>query len=229
MPIKYENIVPWGRSYEEYVRMFDLSDADLSRKILSCGDGPASFNSGMIKRGFTVASLDPIYQFTKEQLESRIKETYELVIEQTKGHMDRFVWTTFKTLEELAQARMSAMSEFLHDYESGLTDGRYIYGELPVLPYENKSFDLVLCAHFLLFYSENLSLNFHFESILEMCRVGKEVRIFPVLDLNANPSQYLNPVKEFVHSIGFTAEEVQVNYEFQKNGNRMLRIVEKQK
>jgi hypothetical protein len=228
MPIKYQNIVPWGRSYEEYMRMFDLNEKDLSKKILSCGDGPASFNAGMIKRGFKITSLDPIYQFTKKQLEYRIKETYDIVIEQTGKNLDRFVWTTFKSLEEVGRERMSAMKEFLNDYEMGLTEERYVFGELPVLPYENKSYDLVLSAHFLLFYSDNLTLDFHFESIKEMCRVGQEIRIFPILDLNANPSRYLEPVKEFVHTLGWTTEVIKVNYEFQKNGNRMLRIVEKQ-
>jgi hypothetical protein len=227
MPIKYENIVPWGRSYEEYVRMFDLTDEDLSKKILSCGDGPASFNAGMMKQGLMITSFDPIYQFTKEQLENRIKETYDIVIEQTGRNLGRFVWTTFKSLEDVGRERMSAMKEFLNDYENGLSEGRYIFGELPELPYDNKSYDLVLSAHFLLFYSENLTLDFHFKSIQEMCRVGREVRIFPILDLNAKPSRYLGPVKEFVHSFGWNAEEIKVNYEFQKNGNKMLRIVEK--
>jgi hypothetical protein len=228
MPIKYENIVPWGRSYEEYVRMFDLNDMDLTKRIISCGDGPASFNAGMIKQGFKITSFDPIYQFTKKQLEIRIKETYDIVIEQTSKNLDRFVWTTFKSLEEVGRERMSAMKEFLNDYEMGLTEERYIFGELPVLPYENKSYDLVLSAHFLLFYSDNLTLDFHLESIKEMCRVGQEIRIFPILDLNANPSRYLEPVKDFVHTLGWTTEEIKVNYEFQKNGNKMLRIVEKQ-
>jgi len=45
MTIKYHDIKPWGRSFEEYVRMFSLTPPDLKRKILGCGDGPASFNA----------------------------------------------------------------------------------------------------------------------------------------------------------------------------------------
>ena len=40
-----DQVVPWGRSFDEYRRMFALTDADLSRVILGCGDGPASFNA----------------------------------------------------------------------------------------------------------------------------------------------------------------------------------------
>ena len=54
--------------------MFSLSDSDLDLKILGCGDGPASFNSEMNRMGRDVISIDPIYQFTKNQLENRIDE-----------------------------------------------------------------------------------------------------------------------------------------------------------
>jgi len=227
MSIKYENIVPWGRSYEEYVRMLDLNSDDLKKRILSCGDGPASFNSGMKKNGYKVTSIDPIYQFSKEQIETKIKEKSKDVMLQTKNNADRFIWTHFHGIEELFKVRMNAMSEFLDDYSSGKSEKRYIFAELPALPFKDKSFDLVLCAHLLFFYSENLSLEFHISSILEMIRLGNEIRIFPIVDLNANLSRYLNPVKEFVDSLGWSFKEEKVNYEFQKNGNKMLKIFKK--
>jgi hypothetical protein len=37
-------VSPWGRSFEDFRRMFALSDADLRLRILGCADGPASFN-----------------------------------------------------------------------------------------------------------------------------------------------------------------------------------------
>ena len=45
MLITYENVLPWGRSYDEYLRMFGLSEADLDKRFLGCGDGPAAFNA----------------------------------------------------------------------------------------------------------------------------------------------------------------------------------------
>jgi SAM-dependent methyltransferase len=226
MPIKYENIMPWGRSYIEYIRMLNLTDKDLCRKILACGDGPASFNARMKKIGYKVTSLDPIYQFTKEQIDNRIQEVYDDVINQTKNNKEKFIWNSIHSIEELGSIRMSAMKEFIDDYNSGKTEGRYISGELPVLPFENKSFDLILCAHFLFFYSDNLSLDFHINSVREMCRIGKEIRIFPIVDLNGNSSPYLKPAKDFMTSIGWSVEEVKVSYEFQKNGNTMLKLIE---
>jgi hypothetical protein len=57
-----EQVVPWGRSFEEYRAMFALSDADLEGRVLGCGDGPASFNAVATQRGANVVSCDPIYR-----------------------------------------------------------------------------------------------------------------------------------------------------------------------
>jgi ubiquinone/menaquinone biosynthesis C-methylase UbiE len=123
------------------------------------------------------------------------------------------------------------LGEFLTDYNQGKQEGahagraRYTYGEFPELPFHNSEFDLVLCAHFLFFYSDNLTLNFHIQAIREMCRVSKEIRIFPLLDVkNSRLSTYIEPVKKYMDSIGWIAEEVKVDYEFQKNGNSMLKL-----
>jgi SAM-dependent methyltransferase len=222
--IKYENIVPWGRSYDDYVRMFDLSPQDCTKKILSCGDGPASFNSQMSRQGYYVTSIDPIYQFSKEQISQRIIEVYDNVLMQTSENEEKFIWNNIGSIEELGKTRMMAMNEFLADYEQGKSHGRYICASLPELPFQNNSFDLVLCAHFLFFYSENLSLQFHIEAIKEMCRLGNEIRIFPIIDLNGKVSAYLKPVKEYFNALGWSSKEVQVDYEFQKGGNTMLRL-----
>jgi len=64
MAIRYESVVPWGRSYREYVSMFDLTHSDLNKSILGCGDGPASFNYMMYKNGKKAVSIDIIYQLT---------------------------------------------------------------------------------------------------------------------------------------------------------------------
>ncbi len=45
--MKLENVVPWGRSLAEYQAMFALSEEELQKRILGCGDGPASFNAEM--------------------------------------------------------------------------------------------------------------------------------------------------------------------------------------
>ncbi len=62
MPFQYQTAVPWGRSFDEYRRMFNLTDEDLSRGILGCADGPASFNAEMSRSGRRAISCDPLYE-----------------------------------------------------------------------------------------------------------------------------------------------------------------------
>jgi len=140
-------VVPWGRSYDEYLAMFSLSPENLGLKILGCGDGPAGFNSILSRRGGAIVSVDPVYAFSSEQIKERIDATFALVLEQTAGNSDEFLWETIPSVEELGRVRMSAMTEFLQDFKQGRAEGRYVAGSLPRLPFRNREFDLVLCSH----------------------------------------------------------------------------------
>lgn len=224
MAFSYQTAVPWGRSFDEYRRMFALTENDLQRRILGCADGPASFNATLSGMGGRVVSCDPLYVCSAPQIEERIAETYETVIGQTRANQDKFVWESIKSVEELGATRLSAMRDFLKDYETGKAEGRYVVAELPALPFESRSFDLALCSHFLFLYSANFSLEFHQEAIAEALRVAKEVRIFPVLDYNAELSPYLKPIMEQLKRTGREATLETVPYEFQRGGNQMLRI-----
>ena len=172
MAFKYKDIVPWGRSYDEYLRMFDLTEGELKLKILGCGDGPASFNSECNKQGGHVTSADPLYSLTKEEIRKRIVETYDDVLRQTAKNQEKFRWNVIKSVEELGKVRMQAMEIFLDSYEQGKKEGRYIPASLPVLPFRDREFDIALSSHFLFLYTENLSYDFHVRSICEMLRVA---------------------------------------------------------
>ncbi len=58
--MKLTEVIPWGRSFDEYRLMFALSERDLVGRILGCGDGPASFNAEATAEGHSVISCDPI-------------------------------------------------------------------------------------------------------------------------------------------------------------------------
>src|SRR5659263_343803 len=120
--------------------------------------------------------------------------------------------------------RMSAMAKFLEDFPAGMIQKRYIPDALPSLPFGDKEFDLALCSHLLFLYTDNLSLEFHLRSLEELCRVSNEVRIFPLLDINANRSLYVDHVIDFLKTGKRNVTEVKVPYEFQKGGNTMLKI-----
>ena len=48
---------------------------------------------------------------------------------------------------------------------------RYVKAILPNLPFNDKSFDLVLSSNFLFYYHNMFDYAFHHDSILEMLRV----------------------------------------------------------
>lgn len=199
-----DQIVPWGRSFEEYRRMFALSDADLQLKILGCADGPASFNAEASRLGHSVISIDPLYRFDAGTIRDRIAVTYDKMLEQARRNCQQFVWDTIQSVEELGLIRMRALQAFLDDYDLGKRQGRYVDAELP-------------CSHFLFLYTEHLSEPFHRSAILELCRVGREVRIFPLLALDGWISAYVASVVEHLgdsYEISIQA----VPYEFQRGG-----------
>jgi hypothetical protein len=225
MAFSLEHVIPWGRSFAEYQRMFALTDADLRKRVLGCADGPASFNAHATERGAHVVSVDPLYAFSRAEIQARIDATYPLVMEQTRKNRDEFVWTEFESIEHLGRVRSEAMEGFLEDYEAGRQRGRYLSGELPRLPFDEQAFDLAVCSHFLFLYSAHLSEDFHLAAVEEMCRVAHEVRIFPLLELGGAASRHVSPVTEAMRCQGHRVEIVTVPYEFQRGGNQMLRIV----
>ena len=225
MGFALDKVVPWGRSYDEYLAMFALTEADLRRYILGCGDGPAGFNAELTQRDGRIVSVDPIYAFDAPQINKRISETRETVMIQIRKNQKDYIWNAIASVEELERVRMSAMDTFLADYENGKNKGRYIEGELPALPFESGTFDLALSSHFLFLYSAHLSAEFHLQALQEMLRVAREVRIFPLLVLDGAPSPHLNFVTESLSSQGYNIEIKPVLYEFQRGGNEM-RIVQ---
>jgi len=224
MTFTLDQVRPWGRLFEEYERMFTLTAADLQSHILGCGDGPASFNAEASRAGSRVVSCDPLYQFDAGQVRRQVGETRAQMMEQTRRHQHEFVWTMIKSPEELDSMRMTALETFLADYEAGKAEGRYVAAELPRLPFADQVFDLALCSHFLFLYSEQLTEAFHEHAILEMCRVAREVRIFPLLKLGATPSPHVEPVAESLRRRGFEVSVEVVPYEFQRGGNQMMRV-----
>ncbi len=222
MDFHYKDIIPWGRSFNEYLDMFNLSEEDMARDIVGVGDGPASFNVRMYQRGTPVVSVDPIYRYSETELRQRIQKTYDDVIAQANQNQDKFVWTKIASVDELAQIRMQAMDEFCRDFESGKQQGRYIDASLPHLPFPDRHFDLVLSAHLLFFYSANRDLAFHLNGIRELLRIGSEVRIFPIVDVNSNPSPFVSPVIDELETNGIVCSVERVPYHFQKTGNEML-------
>jgi hypothetical protein len=204
--------------------MFALTDADLRlSRILGCADGPASFNAQATRRGTAVISIDPLYQLDSTTIGERIAATRDEMLEQAQRNNQLFVWDSIQSVEELGRIRMQAMQVFLEDYDLAKVQGRDVAAELPSVAFADQSFDLALCSHFLFLYTEHLPEAFHRSAIFELCRVAREVRIFPLLALDGRTSPYVpNIMAGLSDSREVTLETVP--YEFQRGGNQMMRI-----
>lgn len=224
MGFTLNQVVPWGRNLEEYRRMFSLTEKELHRKILGCADGPASVNAELHQRGEEYVSLDPVYRFSAQQLEERIAATAPVIAEQLKKNRTDYLWDYYTSPERLVQVRREAMNIFLRDFEQHHATERYVTGALPTLPFADRHFELVLCSHCLFSYSEQLDEAFHQQAMLEMCRVGREVRIFPLLEISGQRSRHLNSVLKLLTERNIRFDIVTVDYEFQKGGNQLLRL-----
>lgn len=226
MAFELNKVVPWGRNMSEYIDMFALKTDDFGKRIISFGDGPASFNAEMKQLNHTVVSLDPVYQYSKNEIYQRILEAREIVLEHLRENKDDFVWDKIGDIDDLENRRMAAMKTFLNDFEKGKAQKRYIAHALPdKTAFHDQSFDIGLSSHFLFLYRE-LGLDFHIRSISEMLRVCSEVRIFPLVGVEGNNTIFLEDVyQNFQQS--HKLEIVKVDYEFQKNSNKMLLINKK--
>jgi len=224
MGFTLEQVVPWGRNLDEYTRMFGLTPDDFEQRILGCCDGPASFNAEATRRGHHIVSFDPLYGFPEHQIRDRMDRTFTRVMAELEANRNSYWWTDFPAPEAVGAARMAAMELFLQDYDQGKAAGRYVEAALPALPAQNNSFDLALVSHFLFLYSDLLPLGFHCKALLELCRVAREVRVFPIINLDATPSPHLEGAMDFLQNRGIKTDLVQVPYEFQKGANTMLRV-----
>jgi hypothetical protein len=224
MPVLLNEIIPLGRTLREYELMFALTDADRNLHILGCGDGPASFNAEWTARGGSVISVDPIYEFTGAEIQSRFDAVIDDIIANVAATPERWVWDFQQSPQGLRKNRVAAMARFLADYEHGKAAGRYQGKELPTLSFADDAFDLALCSHLLFLYTNLLSAEFHIASLRELCRVAKEVRVFPLLDLVGRPSVHLEQVRLVLAQEGMESVVETVAYEFQKGGNQMMRV-----
>lgn len=220
--MELKNVVPWGRSFDEYRDMFMLTDADLQKTILGCGDGPASFNAELTKAGGNVVSADPVYRFTVAEIRSRVREVYPEIMSEVAKNPDDYIWDSIRDVEHLGHVRMEAMELFFDDYKQGKQAGRYIDASLPELTFEDKTFDLALCSHYLFLYSDHVSLQEHILSMKELCRVAHEVRVYPLVTLEGKRSGHLDPVVAELQNVGVDVSFQKVRYRFQKGAEEMF-------
>ena len=220
---KVEGPIFIGRTWKEYIKMFNLKREDLiNGRILDCAAGASSFTAQMSKQGYDAIALDILYDNDPDVLLDKYNDHMEVLIDGLTS-VDSFVWNFFSDIEDLKEERDNACREFIEDY-SKYKGKRYIKADLSNLPFPDNGFSMVLCSHLLFIYDHRLDYSFHLKTIKEMLRVtSKDVRIYPLVKNKGLKSDFVNRIVNDLHDVDI--EIVKVDYEFRKGGNEMLRIV----
>ncbi len=129
----------------------------------------------------------------------------------------------FPSLDAAEADRRAAAARFLSDYEGNVRHGRYVRGALPLLPFLDGSFDLVLCAHLLFLHATRFDFAWHVEACLELARVSADdVRIHPVCGADGRPYAGLDRLRRELSARGLASEVVRVDYAFFAGAHSML-------
>jgi SAM-dependent methyltransferase len=133
------------------------------------------------------------------------------------------VWTFFSDPDEYLVARTAAGERFTAHMSANPAD--YVEAALPRLPFADRAFDLALSSHLLFAYADRLDRGFHMDSLRELARVAREVRVFPLVPFGFPDNPDLPGVVEELNRDGLRAEVLAVDYELQRGGDKMLRVV----
>lgn len=222
--VQLDRVAFYGRTLSEYLKIFYIDLGVWNGcKILDCPAGASSFVAEANKRGIHAVGCDPLFGKDLKTLIACGKADIEHVIERVSLVPHLYKWEFYPSVDVLKEYRTLALRQFEADYPIGILENRYIKAALPRLPFEDKSFDLVLSGHFLFTYSDKFDYSFHIASVLELCRVSsKEVKIYPIQGPDAQPYNHIENLLSDLKQKGITADIVPVSFEFQRGSNQML-------
>lgn len=214
-----------ARSLDEYVAMFRLTDLDLGGSVLDCPGGAASFTAEARRAGVAATAVDPMYAAEPRWLAEHAVDEAVRGNRHAASSVESFVWTFFADVSDHLTKRTAAARAFGHDLIA--RPASYVAGALPMLPFRDRSFELVLSSHLLFMYADRLDGDFHAAAALELARVAqREVRIFPLIgDPRIDTGPIIDVVTDAVEAVGCTTAVRSSSYEFQRGGYEMLIIL----
>lgn len=216
--------VLWGHDVDEYQEMFDLADAMLEEKILEYGCGPSAFNASLHAQKQCVQSIDPLFSKSKAELEAEAKARFDERVQEVLKDPKQFNVEPYGGMDELFAKRRQGMKQFFNDYEQGLHDKRYLALTDEPLPFTDFEFDLALSSHFLFAASRDDDIEFHLKTLKSLARVAKDVRVFPLIEREGEPSPLLGPVLLGLQQANYGVEVREVECGLYPEGNAMLRV-----
>lgn len=217
-------LVVWGHHADEYQEMFGLSADDLQGKLLEFGCGPSAFNANVHKQADLCISCDALFNLDSATLRSKVALIVADMAEKVAAEQEQFDFSRDGSLAGLLQRRRAGVEEFFADYKLGKKQGRYVGIQALKLPFADFTFDFALSSHYFFADLDDQDIQFHVQAIKELARVAKEVRIFPLIDRNGQPSSLLGPILLYLQQHNYGTEVRSVAYHLQAQGNAMLRV-----
>ncbi|TVY00451.1 class I SAM-dependent methyltransferase [Cohnella terricola] len=188
------------RSFDEYRAMFRLEDEILRRgPVLDVAGGASSFTAQLDAMGIPAVAVDPFYDGLSEQVIADGYKEIEVSSAKIAAMANSYDWSFYGSPENHRRIRESSMDLFAEHFRNETTRSRYYAASLPNLPFEDDTFQLAVCSHFLFLYSDAFDKRFHAAAIAELLRVlrpGGELRIYPLITLKWEEPSFLNELLE---------------------------------
>ncbi|MGI9539765.1 MAG: hypothetical protein ACR2N6_06425 [Miltoncostaeaceae bacterium] len=216
------DIIVSSRPYEEYLAMFGLDEADvLAGPVLDCPGGAAAFASGVRGRGGRAVAVDPIYGAPRKELVATVRAGLDRGLRYLDENRDSYVWTYFDSPEDLTRRRLAGLDAFAADYRGA--DEHHVRAALPDLPFDDRSFRLVLSAYLLFSYPDHLDHAEHLAGLRELVRLAREeVRLYPLIDTAYTRYPRLDELRQALSADGVQSEVRRVRYGFQRGADEVL-------
>ncbi|MEW9698491.1 methyltransferase domain-containing protein [Paenibacillus sp. SI8] len=217
-----------SRSCAEYEKMFVLNTEELQGKqVLDVAGGASSFTTEARQKGVLAQAVDPLYSKTVNEITEHGKQEIELVALKMEKLVNVYNWEFYGSVEKHRAGRENSLELFADDYASEDASNRYHAAMLPNLPFENDTFELVLCSHFLFLYEEQFDYDFHLKAIQELlrvCKPGGEVRIYPLLSFRTVEYTRLQELLEELTLMGYIAEKRKSELPFLPNSEHYMSV-----
>lgn len=201
----------WGLQVSDYCNLFDLSENQLKTKLLEYGCGPTALNADVHQTASLMVSCDPLFKLDKNAIEISITQ-----------YLERLKATKFD-FETIAH-KEKAFLAFLNDYEQGKMAHRYLATESCQLPFSDFTFDLALSAYHLFEDGDVHDVEKPLSVVIELARVAKEVRVFPLTDALGKPSPILGPLLLMLQKNNYGVEIREVVDHVLPENKAMLRV-----
>ena len=213
----------WVYCLDDYRLMFDLTDADLQKRILDYPGGISSVTAEMHALGLNAVSGDEFYSSNISEVENFAEKVLKEDIVHLQSHPEILQAEQAQALDALIESWQQRKQQFVSDYRQGIETERYRQMHMPSLPFSPNRFDIALCSD-LLFHTQGREGYSPEHLIEELARVASEVRVYPLLDETGAITKTLGPVMLHLQESNFGVEVRSIDYQQLKGGNAMMRV-----